>query len=100
MTNEPERLRVTTKGGPKFRPVAILGLLYFAAFFCLFGLLLVVPELSNVLESAGTDPEAQKAAAQQAVHAVFRPRMPFAIVMALAATAAGAHFKLLPGFRF
>lgn len=101
MPSESERPRVTQRGGPKFRPIAVLGLLYFAVFFCVFGLLLVVPEMSDVLQSTtAANPEEQKAAAQAAVHAVFRPRMPIAIVLALLATAAGARFKLLPGFRF
>lgn len=100
MSSESDRLRTTTRGGPQFRPVAILGLLYFAAFFCLFGLLLVVPEMLNVLESTPTNPEEQEAAAKAAVHAVFRPRMPYAFLLALLTTAAGARFRLLPGFRF
>ena len=99
MASDSKQTRVTQRGGPQFRPVAVLGLLYFTGFFFLFGLLLVAPELGSVLETGSPGPE-QQAAAQEAVHAVFRPRLPFALVLALAATAAGARFKLLPGFRF
>jgi hypothetical protein len=100
VSNEIEQKRVTNRTGPQFRPVAILGLLYFAAFFFLFGLLLVVPEMARVLEDTPGSPEEQEAAAKASVHAIFRPRMPFAIFFALLGTGAGAHFKLLPGFRF
>lgn len=88
----------TLRGGPSFRPVAILSLIYFAVFFMTFALLLVVPELNHVLK---TIPEGQEqhAAAQEAVHAVVGPRFPVAFALALAATAAGAYFKQLPGLR-
>lgn len=79
--------------------MAVLGLLYFAAFFFAFGLLLVAPELGSVMQSIPPGPE-QQVAAQQAVHLAIRPRLPFALVLALVTTAAGARFRLLPGFRF
>ena len=75
-----------------------MGLLYFALLFFVIGLLLVAPELSAVLRETAPGPE-QQATAQQAVHEVFRPRLPIAVVLALGATAGGAHFRLLPGFR-
>jgi len=53
----------------------------------------------RVFKETAPGPE-QQAAAERVVHDVFRPRLPFALVLALAVTAAGAHFKLLPGFRF
>ncbi|MCH7598770.1 MAG: hypothetical protein IH881_03495 [Myxococcales bacterium] len=98
MNLDPNPPRTTQRDGPRYRPVALLGLLYFALLFLGFGLLLVVPELVQVFEEIAPGPE-QQAAAQQAVHEVFRPRLPIALVMALAATAVGTHFKLLPGFR-
>lgn len=99
MDTDSDQTRVTQRGGPQFRPVAALGLLYFAAFFFVFGLLLVVPELAEVLETMPPGPE-QQVAAREAVHEAIRPRLPFALGLALLATAAGARFKLLPGFRF
>jgi hypothetical protein len=79
--------------------VAVLGLLYFAALFFVFGLLLVLPELGHVMETIPPGPE-QQAAAQKAVHEAIRPRLPFAMVLALVTTGAGAYFRFLPGFRF
>ena len=76
----------------------MLGLLYFALLFFVIGLLLVLPELVQVFRETTPGPE-QQAAAERAVHEVFRPRLPMALVLALAVTVAGAHFKLLPGFR-
>jgi Na+-transporting methylmalonyl-CoA/oxaloacetate decarboxylase gamma subunit len=77
----------------------VLTLVYFAAFFLLFALILVVPEMARVLESTPPGPEQQEAA-QELVHAVFRPRLPIAIALAIGATAAGIWFKVLPGLRF
>lgn len=91
--------RSKSSGAPSFRPTALLSLLYFAAFFIVFGLLLVLPELNQVLATTPPGPDQQKAA-EELVHAVFRPRMPFAMVLAIAATAAGIWFKALPGLRF
>jgi hypothetical protein len=88
----------TLRGGPSFRPVAILSLIYFAVFFMTFALLLVMPELNHVFKTIPEGP-GQHAAAQEAVHAVVGPRFPVAFVLALAATAAGAYFKQLPGLR-
>jgi hypothetical protein len=95
---EPREPRTTLRAAPKYRPVALLGLLYFALMFFVFGLLLVAPELIRVFGETAPGPE-QQAAAEKAVHEVFRPRLPIALVLSLAGTAAGAHFKLLPGFR-
>ena len=90
---------VTQRGGPQFRPVAMLSLLYFAGFFIVFGFLLVAPELSDALETAPVDPESYETV-KQSVRTAFRPRIPIALVLALATTAGGGHFKLLPGLRF
>lgn len=76
----------------------MLSLFYFAGFFLVFGLLLVLPELNSVLESTAPGPEQQKIA-EELVHAVFRPRLPFAVALAIGATAAGIWFKALPGLR-
>ncbi len=76
----------------------MLSLFYFAAFFFVFGILLVLPELANVFESTPAGPEQQKAA-EEAVHAVFRPRLPIAVILAILATGAGIWFKALPGLR-
>ncbi len=98
MADDSEQPRVTRTSGPQFRPVAVLSLLYFVAFFFLFGLLLVAPELSKVLETTPPGPE-QQVAAQEAVHEIFRPRLPIALALALLAAGAGAYFKVLPGLR-
>ena len=79
--------------------MAFLSLLYFAGFFLLFGLLLVWPELNHILATTPPGPE-QQAAAEELVHSIFRPRLPFAVALAIAATAAGIWFKALPGLRF
>ncbi|MCP5111212.1 MAG: hypothetical protein GY953_10285, partial [bacterium] len=98
MGDHSEQPRVTRNSGPQFRPVAVLGLLYFMAFFMLFGLLLVAPELAKVLETTPPGPE-QQAAAQEAVHAAFRPHLPVALALALLTIVLGAYFKVLPGLR-
>lgn len=64
-----------------------------------WAMILVIPELMQVLETVPTGPE-QEAAASELVREAVRPRLLMAFALALGTTALGAHFKRLPGFRF
>jgi hypothetical protein len=99
MSNSPPPSRPLRNPGPRYRPVAMLGLLYFAAFFLAYCMLLVMPELMEVLETVPTGPE-QEAAARDLAKEAIRPHLLLAFALALATTALGAHYKKLPGFRF
>jgi len=84
--------------GPQFRPVAVLSLFYFAGFFFVFAMLLVMPELAEVLRSTPQGPE-QQMAAEELVRAAFPPRIPLAAGLAVLATGGAIWCKALPGLR-
>jgi hypothetical protein len=83
---------------PAFRPSFTLALLYLAGFFTLFALLLIAPELSKVLEEVPPGPEQQRIAEQVAREAA-RPRIFYALVLALAAVGLGSYLRVLPGLK-
>ena len=83
---------------PTFQPRFALLLLYFVAFFFAFAMVLILPELLDVLEHVPTGPE-QEQAAQQVAHAVAGPRLLAAFLMATGSVAVGAYYKILPGMR-
>jgi hypothetical protein len=83
---------------PSFQPRFTLGIFYLAFFFLLYALLLVLPELLDVLANAPPGPE-QERIAQQRVHAIARPRLAIAAVLAVLTTVAGAYYRVLPGMR-
>ncbi len=99
MTDPSATSRESRKPGPQYRPVALLGLLYFGVFFLVWCMILVIPELVQVFETVPPGPD-QETAASELVREAVRPRLPMAFALSLATTALGAHFKRLPGFRF
>ena len=99
MANLPPQSRESRQPGPQYRPVALLGMLYFGVFFLAWCMRLVMPELMEVLETIPPGPD-QEAAASEAAREAVRPRLLVAFALALGTTALGAHFKWLPGFRF
>jgi UPF0716 family protein affecting phage T7 exclusion len=72
--------------------------LYLLFFFFAFGLLLVAPELLEILRDVPPGPEQQKLA-QEAVHEAIRPSLPVAGALALLTTALGSYYQVLPGLR-
>jgi hypothetical protein len=83
---------------PAFRPRGLIAILYLLFFFFAFGLLLVAPELLEILREVPPGPEQQEVA-EEAVHTVFRPRLPVAAALALLTTALGSYYQVLPGLR-
>jgi hypothetical protein len=72
--------------------------LYLFAFFFLYCLLLVAPELVEVARSHPPGPD-QEAAAREAARRAMRPRLPVAFGLALATVAIAGHLGKLPGLR-
>ena len=83
---------------PSFRPRALVGLLYFAALFFVFAMILILPELLPLLDAMPPGPDQEALAAEVARDAV-RPRLPYAFLLAMMATALGAYYRVLPGLR-
>ncbi len=90
--NEPRRMP------PPPRPVTTMALVWFAAFFFLYGLLLVAPTLLRATATLPPGPEAQEAV-RLAVRDAIRPKLPIAFGAALVTTALGLRARLLPGAR-
>jgi len=86
------------KVGPSFQPRFTLGLVYLFGLFFLYCLILITPSLITVLKTVPDGP-AQQQAAQEIAHEVIRPKLWIALVLAASTTVAGAHYRLLPGFR-
>jgi hypothetical protein len=83
---------------PSFRPRALVGLLYFAALFLVFAMILILPELLPVLDALPPGPE-QEALAEEVARNAARPRLPYAFLLALLTIALGAYYRVLPGLR-
>jgi len=92
----PDPLR--RRSSPTFQPRFTLSLAYLAFFFVFFCLVLILPELLELVESMPPGPELQQAAKEAAREAV-RPRLPLALLLAVAATGLGSYFRVLPGLR-
>ena len=75
-----------------------LALVYLFGFFGLYCLLLVAPELLDVLATVPPGPEQQEVA-EQVVREAVRPRLLPALLLAMLTTALGGYFQVLPGFR-
>jgi hypothetical protein len=86
------------KVGPTFQPRFTLGLIYLFGFFFLYCLILIAPSLIEVLETMPTGPEQQQAA-EEIAREVIRPKLWIATALSVITTVAGAHYRLLPGFR-
>jgi hypothetical protein len=83
---------------PAFRPSFTLALLYLLAFFLLYAFLLILPELLTVLRDVPAGPEQQQIA-QETAHRVARPRLAWAVALALGSVGLGAWLQVLPGLR-
>lgn len=93
--SEPHRSRP-----PTFQPRFTLGLFYLASFFLLYCMLLIAPELSNISQPATAEQEeAVKQRAAEVAREAVRPRLPYALGLALLTTAAGGYTGVLPGLR-
>ncbi|MDP7075976.1 MAG: hypothetical protein QF890_10740 [Myxococcota bacterium] len=83
-----------------FQPRFTLSLLYLALLFFVYSLVLIAPELADVLRPAGPEDEAAvKAAAAEAARQVSGPRLPWAMGLAIATLFLGAKVGFLPGLR-
>ena len=80
------------------QPRFTLYILYLAGFFLLYAMLLILPDLLDVLESMPPGPEQEEAATRVAREAV-RPHLLPALAMALATAGLGAYYRVLPGLR-
>jgi len=83
---------------PTFEPRFTLILVYLAAFFVLYAMLLVLPELLDVLGNMPPGP-AQEEAAREATRDALRGRLLWVFLLALVTSAVGAHYRVLPGLR-
>ena len=84
--------------GPVFRPSFTLALLYLAGFFTLFMLILILPELLDVLTEVSPGPE-QRQIAERVAREAARPRLLPGLLLALGAVGLGSYLRLLPGLR-
>jgi hypothetical protein len=75
-----------------------MALVWFAAFFLFYGLLLVTPTLLRASATLEPGP-AQQEAVRLAVRDAVRPKLPIALGAALVTTAIGLRARLLPGAR-
>jgi hypothetical protein len=83
---------------PSFQPRFTLGIFYLFGLFFLYSMLLVLPEMIDVLETVPTGP-AQEQAALEATRAAASERMPWAFVGSIATVLIGAKQGWLPGLR-
>ena len=81
-----------------FHPRFLLTILYLMGFFFAAALLLILPELLEVLAEVPPGPEQQEIAKQAAQRAV-GPRLLPALIISVLATAAGTYLEVLPGLR-
>lgn len=81
-----------------FRPVATLGLIYFALIFLALTLLLISPTLWDVAQG-GAPVEQKQALVEAAARKAARPMLPFAFFGALVLTGLLIRARILPGFR-
>jgi ABC-type sulfate transport system permease component len=81
-----------------FQPRFTLGLFYLAAFFILYCLVFIAPDLWRVLQTVPPGPEQEQVAAAAAREAI-RGRLLLALFASLATTALGGKAGWLPGMR-
>lgn len=79
-----------------FRPRFTIGILYLAGFALLFMLMMLMPDLLDVLAAGGDEPTMQRRA-QEVARENARPQL--ALGLSLLATALGGYFQVLPGLR-
>jgi hypothetical protein len=73
-----------------------LGMLYILALFFAYALLLVLPEMLDVLAEVPPGP-AQEKIAKEAVHEAFGGKFYIALGGAICTVLLGAHLQVLPG---
>jgi hypothetical protein len=96
MTGETSRRRPEP-----FRPRFTIMILYLAFFFFLFGMLLAVPDLMEVIQHAGTLPEAELRARSEQItqRSLGGGRIYLALAAAAVSVGLGAWQRALPGLR-
>jgi hypothetical protein len=72
--------------------------LYLVGFFVLYALLLILPDLLDVLAQVPPGPE-QEAIAREVAREAAAPRLLPAFALALVTAALGAYYRVLPGLR-
>jgi hypothetical protein len=98
MSLPPEHPLSGRRRAPAIRPSFTLALVYLLAFFVVFSLLLIMPELMGVLRDVAPGPE-QERVAQEVARKAFGPRAIYALGLALAAVGLGSYLRVLPGLR-
>ena len=93
MTTPPPR-----RPSPAFSPRFTIGLLYLIGFFFLYSLLLVLPQLLDVLARVPPGPDQQEIAREVARQAI-RPRLAIVLALAVLSTGLGGYYQILPGMR-
>ena len=92
---EPPRSRA-----PTFQPRFTLSLFYLAGFFLLYCVVLIAPELAELVRPAAPDDEeAIKQAAAEVARNSVAPRLPIAIAAAVVTLFLATRARLLPGLR-
>jgi hypothetical protein len=81
-----------------FQPRMAIGVIYVLMFFCLYGLLFVLPDLLDILEHVPAGP-AQQRLAEEVAHRALGTNVYFAFAAAVATVALGAYYKVLPGMK-
>jgi len=94
-TPDPLRPAPRRRAAP-FRPRFTIGIVYLAGFTLLFMLLMLMPDLLDVL-AAGGDELTMQRHAEEVARANARPQI--ALGLSLLATALGGYFQVLPGLR-
>ena len=89
---------LSRRRAPAFRPSFTLALLYLGAFFVLFAFLLILPDLLAVLRDIPPGPEQEQMAREVARQAA-KPRLLWAVGLALGAVGLGAYLQVLPGLK-
>ena len=77
----------------------MLGLLYVFAFFVLYIMLWMGPELLDLLGSTPPGPDQQKLAEELVQESLGRAELLIALIASLATVALGARFQFLPGLK-
>ena len=83
---------------PGFEPRYTLLLFYTVFFFFVFALLVVLPELLSVLSRTPPGPDQEALASEAARKALAGKVLPL-FLLALATSAAGTYYRVLPGLR-
>ncbi len=98
MTTPPHPHLPPRRRPPVFRPSFTLSLLYLVVFFFAFALLLILPELTKVLAEVPPGPEQEQIAREVAREAA-RPRLLYAVGLALGCLGLGVYLDILPGLK-